>query len=257
MRKLTAAVASLAVALWAGAAQAQDARPTEFSVTTGVDYSSGDYGTGITTEILVVPVTARLKTGDFRFSATLPYIRIDGANILGGGEGGPIVVDPNTPRVKRDGIGDLTLGVNYAPPEDRLGFGLDLGARVKLPTAKSGLGTGKTDVSVSAELSKTVGKVTPFVQAGYRWMGDPAGLNLKDIWFGSAGASFLLGKSVLLVSYDYRQATTNTVADSQEVFAAFSTPVSKRLTFTLYGSGGLSEGAPDWGVGGMITLKAF
>lgn len=255
MRTLTA-TAALAALAWAGAAHAQDARPTEFSITTGADYSSGDYGTGVNTDILVVPVTARLKTGNFRLSATLPYIRIDGANVVGG-EGGPIVVDPNAPRVKRDGLGDLTLGANYAIPESRLGVGLDLGARVKLPTAQSGLGTGKTDVAVSGELSKTWGTVTPFVQVGYRWMGDPAGINLNDVWYGSAGASVAIGKSVLLASYDYRQATTNLVDDSQEIFAAFSTPFSRRLNFTVYGSGGLSKGAPDYGVGAMITLMAF
>ena len=169
-----------------------------------------------------------------RFSASIPYIRIEGANVVGG-EGGPIILDPNAPRVERSGIGDLTLCANWAIPEERLSFGLDLGRRVKMPTAETGLGTGETDYARSAELSKTFGTVSPFVQAGHRWMGDPVGLDLNNVWFGSEGASVALGKSVLLTSYEYRQAKTDVVDDSQEIFAAFTTPLGDRLNFTLYG----------------------
>lgn len=258
MRKMALFGGAL-VALLATPALAENADPS-FSITTGVDYSSGDYGTGIDTDIVVVPVTARYKTGDLRFSASLPWLHIKGAsNIVGGGDGGPVVIDPNAPRTSRSGLGDLSLGVNWALPEERLGFGLDLGARVKLPTASEskGLGTGKTDASVSAELSKTFGPVTPFVSAGYRFVGDPAGFRLKNAWTASAGASVVAGKSVFLASYDYRESSSALSDDSEEVFGAFSTPLSSHLNFTLYGSAGLSDGAPDYGVGAMITVKAF
>jgi hypothetical protein len=256
MRKFTPALAAVVFVSLSGTAHAQGSASTEFSLTTGVDYSSGDYGTPVDTEILVVPVAARLKLGDLRFSASLPYIRIDGANIVGG-DGGPIIIDPDAPRIRRDGLGDLSLGVNYAVPEDRLGFGLDFGARVKLPTAETGLGTGETDFSFSTEVSKTIGGVTPFVSAGYRILGDPEGIDLNNAFFGSVGASFLAGRSVILASYDYREATSALSDDSHEIFGAFSTPLSQRLNFTLYGSAGLSDGAPDFGVGGMITVKVF
>lgn len=255
MRKFSIALAA-GSALLGTAAHAQGTQGPELSITTGVDYSSGDYGTGVDTDILVVPVSARVKTGNLRFSASIPYIRINGANVVGG-DGGPIIIDPTTPRVRRDGIGDLTVGANYAIPEEQLGFGLDLGARVKLPTAQTGLGTGETDFGFTSELSKTFGSVTPFVSAGYRFLGDPPGIDLNNTWNGSAGASVAVGKGVLLASYDYRQASTSTVEDSQEVFAAFSTPVSDKLNFTLYGSKGLSTGAPDFGAGAMVTMRVF
>lgn len=260
MKLFSTCAAVIAATALTSPAVAQSSDPS-LSVTTGVDYSSGDYGTGIDTEIIVVPFTARYKTGDLRFSAALPWLRIDGASsIVGGGDGGPVVIDPNAPRTTRSGLGDVTLGVNWALPEERLGFGLDFGARVKLPTASEskGLGTGKADASLSAELSKSFGNVTPFVSAGYRFVGKPEGLDLNDAWFGSAGASVVAGRrSVLLASYDYRQARSPLIKDSQELFGAFSTPLSSSLNFTLYGSKGLSDGAADYGVGAMITLKAF
>ncbi|MFC4296166.1 transporter [Novosphingobium tardum] len=247
-----AAAALLSTPAWA------DEMPS-LSFTTGVDYSSGDYGTGIDTDIVVVPLTARYRTGDLRFTASVPYLHINGASSIVGGDGGPVVIDPNAPRTSRSGIGDATVGVTWSPPEERLGFGLALSGRVKLPTASQskGLGTGKVDTSVSAELSKTVGNVTPFVSAGYRMPGDPDGFNLHNAFTGSAGASVVAGKAVLIGSYDYRESTSDLSDDSQELFGAISGPVSDRLTFTLYGSKGLSDGAPDYGVGAMMTIKAF
>lgn len=256
MQKTICAVVALGILGSASAAQAQDSSAPQFSLTTGLNYSSGDYGTGVDTDILVVPASARLKLGNLRFTATIPYIRINGANVVAG-DGGPIIVDPNAPRIKRDGIGDLTMGVNYAFPEEQLGFGLDLGARVKAPTADSGLGTGEVDYRMSAELSKTVGAVTPFVAAGYRILGDPAGVDLQNGFYSSAGVSVAAGSSVFLASYDYRESASALASDSHEVFGAFSTPVSDALNLALYGSAGLSDGAPDFGVGAMVTIKAF
>lgn len=119
------------------------------------------------------------------------------------------------------------------------------------------MGTGKTDFSAAVDLSKTFGNVAPFVDVGYKWAGDPSYVDLKNTWFGLAGVSIVAGKSVILASYDYREASSPFAVDSHELFGAFSTPLSKRLNFTLYGSTGLSNGAPDFGVGAMISVKAF
>ena len=224
---------------------------------TGIDYSSGDYGTGSDTHMLVVPMSLRYRAGQLRFTATLPWLRINGSSAIVGGGSGGVVIDPNAPRTTRSGLGDLTLGVGYQIPEEQLGFGLDLSARVKLPTASrsKALGTGKTDVTVAAEISKSFGIVTPFANVGYRMPGDPSGFDLHNGWTASGGVSVMLGKSALIGSYDYRESTSDFARDSQELFGAFSTPVAEKLIFTLYGTGGLSKGAADYGVGSMISVK--
>lgn len=154
------------------------------------------------------------------------------------------------PGTVRSGIGDVSLGAAYMIPETVLGFGLDLSARVKVPTASrsKGLGTGKADVAVKAEVSKTFSPISLFASVGYRVLGKPAGLALHNAWTASAGASVALGRSVLIASYDYRESTSALSRDSHEVFGAFNTPVSKALSVTLYGTGGLSKGAADYGV---------
>ncbi|MEV4934046.1 transporter [Sphingobium sp. LSP13-1-1.1] len=252
---MTLALAGMVCITAVAPALAQD--DSSLTAITGVDYSSGDYGTGVDTNILVVPMSLRYKTGNLRLTATLPWLRIDGSSAIVGGGSGGIVIDPNAPRTTRSGLGDVTVGAAYMIPEDRMGFGLDLSARVKLPTASKSkaLGTGKVDVTVSAELSKTFGILTPFANVGYRMPGDPSGFNLHNAWTASGGVSAALGKSVLIASYDYRETTSDFARDSHELFGAFSTPFAQKLNLTLYGTAGLSKGAPDYGVGSMVSIK--
>lgn len=232
-----------------------------FSVSTGVSYSSGDYGAAEKTKLLVVPFSARAQTGDWRFSATLPYLRIDSpGNIVGGGTIGPIIIDPGAPapREVRKGLGDLSLGASYSFPAENLGgFGLDLSGRVKLPTSseRKALGTGKTDFAVAAELSRTIGTWTPFATLGYRFFGDPAGLDLRNGPSASLGTTAQMGTVVAIASYDYARATSRASEDAHELFGALSGPLSERLNWTAYGIAGLSEGSPDYGVGLLLTLK--
>lgn len=247
--------AAACLAMTANPAVAEDG--PSLSVTTGLDYSQGDYGTGVDTEILVVPLNVRYKTGGLRLSATMPWLRIEGSSAIVGDGSGGVIIDPNAPRTTRSGFGDLSFGAAYLIPEETLGFGLDLSARVKLPTASrsKGLGTGQTDVTIGAEVSKSLGPLTPFVSIGYRMPGDPDGIRLDNAWTASAGASLAAGRTVFIASYDYREASSMLSEDSEEIFGAVSTPVGDRLNLTAYGTAGLSDGAPDFGVGGMITAR--
>lgn len=234
------------------------------SFTTGIDYSVGKYGGTQDTSILVVPFSVRARTGAFRFSATLPYLRIDGpAYVVGGGDTGPIVINPNPTglRTVRQGLGDLTLGATYSLPSEAVGgFDVDLGARVKLPTAdkSKGLTTGKADVTGTIDISRTIGQASPFVTLGYRIPGKPAGLNLRNSVTASVGSSFVLGKSLIAIaSYDYSGRTSALSYESHSLFGALAGNVTKRLLLTGYGTVGLSRGAPDYGVGLLVTVKAF
>jgi len=119
MKKTATALAIAAVATlgWTAPALADDG----LTATTGVDYSKGDYGTGVDTEILIVPFSLRYKSGDLRFSATIPWLRIDGSSAIVGDGSGGVVIDPNAPRTVRSGFGDVNLGVAYTIPEERGG----------------------------------------------------------------------------------------------------------------------------------------
>jgi hypothetical protein len=239
---------------------ADTAKRPGFSFSTGIDYSTGDYGQAEDTEILVVPLSARATVGNLAFTATVPYLRIDGPGGVVIGPGGePLPGVPGTGGL-REGIGDLTLGATYSVPAETLGgLELEFGGRVKLATSDEDkqLSTGQTDFTATTEISYPMGNLIPFVSLGYRFLGDPVGIDLRDGPTASVGTSILLGSSVLITSYDYAQASSPLAEDSHEIFAGFSTPLSSRFNLTAYGIAGLSQGSPDVGVGLLLTTTLF
>lgn len=266
---LLAGAAALCAALGAalgavGAAQAQQTEtlarktsPVGVSVSTGIDYSSGDYGLADDTDILVAPLSLRATTGDFAFTATIPYISIDGpGGVVVGPDGAPLPGVPGIPG-KRSGIGDLSVGATYTVRPAGSGLEVGFGGRLKLPTSDDAkfLGTGETDVKLSADVSYAMDGFVPFVNVGYRFLGDPAGVDLRNGPTASVGFSAPAGRSVVILSYDYARATTRVTKDSHELFGGLSVPVTGRFTVTGYGVGGLSDGSPDFGIGLLLTAK--
>jgi len=68
----------MVLALLAGAVSLPASAADGLQFSTGADYSSGDFGGTTQTEVLVVPISARLRVGDWSLRGTLPYLRISG-----------------------------------------------------------------------------------------------------------------------------------------------------------------------------------
>lgn len=256
-----AGLATPAFAQQQSTAPSQPSADTSLSFTTGVDFSSGKYGLDQKTNIFVVPLLGRLTTGDFAFSASMPFIHLKSpGGVVLGPDGQPIPGVPSAAGTN-SGFGDLNLGAKYSLPSSMVGdnFDLTVGGSVKIPTASvsKGLSTGKTDYTASVETGYTFGKISPFVELGYRWLGDPSTVDLRDGPTASVGTSVHLGKSTLIASYDYASSTAATFPASHEPFAGLAAPVRSRLTLTGYGTKGLSSSAPDYGVGVLLTVRAF
>jgi len=237
------------------------AHADSLTASAGIGYSSGRYTAPSTTDIVVAPFSVRYATGPVRLTATLPYLYVNSVGTVLSASGVPIVVtpgDPNARKRARDGIGDVQLGITYTLPASLTGEWLiDFTARAKLPTARRsiGLGTGKADMFISTEVSREFGRFAPFVNVGYRFLGDPPGFKLRNSISTSVGTSYQLGRTYLIASYDYTRATTTFVPDAHELFGGVSGPAIGRLTWTAFGTAGLSKGAPDYGVGMLFSYK--
>ncbi|MEM7569806.1 MAG: hypothetical protein AAF337_08420, partial [Pseudomonadota bacterium] len=147
------------------------AQADDFSISTGVDVSTGDYGDVEDTDILYVPVSLRYRTGGLSVQAVIPYISVDGPGDVVPGDGGAILTD-NCARIQftrpalfdrfcsedvapledrsgsASGLGDIVLVGSYSLPETVTGdFDVTFEGRIKLPTADAdeALGTGETD----------------------------------------------------------------------------------------------------------------
>jgi len=264
MKTFTAALVGASSLAAAAHAQPPVAAFKDASVTAtaGADYSTGSYGAPEDTDIFLAPFSVGAKTGPFRVSVAVPYMHIEGpANVVGSADGRTIIIDPTRPTTReiRSGLGDVSLTAAYAVPPEAMGrFDVDLSARVKLPTASQskGLGTGETDFGVSMDVSRTIGVWAPFFTVGYRWLGEPEGVDLHDTINASLGTSLVVGGTgVIIVSYDYISATSDLVDDAHEIFGAFSRPLNDRVNWTVYGVAGLAEGSPDAELGLALTYK--
>lgn len=230
----------------------------------GLIYSTGDYGQETRTNSLLVPFTLRARNGPFRLSATLPYLRIRGSQrVVGGGDEGPIIDDPE-PSLEpetRSGFGDVNVRARYRlAPRSWKGFEVDLLGRVKLPTGseRKRLSTGETDYAVGAEFSYTKGRIEPFAEIQYRINGDPPGRDYRNTFATSIGASTRIGRRVSAsMSYDYSGSRVRGRPGAHSLDGSLSTPLSRRLSLSGFGSVGLSERADDFSIGTVLTARLF
>ncbi|MGN6375627.1 MAG: transporter [Sphingomonas sp.] len=234
---------------------------TSVEISSGVEYQQGSYGLDENVDLLSVPTTLTVRAGKFSLAASLPYVRLDApADVVTGGGilGVPIIVPPTTTagRRTRSGIGDLRLTGSYTLSSTPVGFSLS--AQVKLPTASTakGIGTGKADVAVGGELFKQLGRVTPYVDLAYTMPGSPAGYRLDDSLSGQVGAAVQVAPRVRgHLGYAYAQSISPVLADQQSLTAGLNLGLAKKTTLAMYGSAGLSRGAPDVVAGMQIAFS--
>ena len=260
----------LAGLLAIGGAQAADG--VTFGV--GVDYSSGDYGTATTTEILSVPFSLRYASGNWTYKASLPWVRVSGdPNVLPGvglvvntnphgrGRGGSVSVpDPAEPESgTASGIGDLNLSATYSFNTGGP-FGIDLTGKAKIATADEdkGLGTGANDYGLALDVYRAFGATTLFGGVGYTALGDSDYVDVSGIANASVGVSHKLGATgnSVGVVYDWREAASSSFEDRSELTGFYSFGGDSPNRFQLYAIAGLSDGSPDWG-GGVSYSRRF
>lgn len=269
---LHAITATLTLLLAAIPAAAQD-RDDRFEAGVGVDFSSGDYGTGIDTDIWSVPVSLGYGTGPLSFKLTVPYVRVDGAsnvipvvgslinlNPLGRGRGRGLLEPPPPEEPtsgSASGLGDIIFAATYQLVADaETGFGADLTGKVKFGTADEdeGLGTGEEDYSVLLDLYKSAGDWTLFGGAGYTFFGDSRFIRLRDAASANAGVAYRLDQGDSLgVIFDYRERISTVSEPRREASAFYSLRVSDAARLQSYVQAGFSDGSPDWGAG--VSLK--
>lgn len=247
--------------LLAATATGAAAAEGDFKLGVGMEYTTGDYGTGQDTDILYIPAKFQYMPGRWVFGITVPYIAISGNGDV---TGGAVVTNKGQStgagRSTRSGLGDVILRASYAIVEQTRNAPLiDLTGKIKVPTADEdeGLGTGEFDYTAQVDISKTLGKVTPYGTFGYQLLGQPGGVvNLNDVFLLSLGASYALSKSFSMgLTYDYREATTANAEAKSEVspYAVFK--MGKNVSLNVYGIYGLADGSPDYGAGAMLSVS--
>jgi hypothetical protein len=192
-------------------AQARPVRRTgRLTLSSGFDFSTGNYGSSGTTQIAYAPFSVKYAPDPFVLKLTIPYIRITGpGNVVG-----------------VDGV-LLTGG-----------------------SEKRRLGTGEFDGTLQVEASKTFAAFTPFLTAGYRFVGNPPGSNLHNVIFSSVGFDYRVSARLDAgLTYEWRQTASSSVGDSQELSPYLSWKINSHVSLTPYAVFGLTRAATDAEVG--------
>jgi hypothetical protein len=251
------ATAAMVAALAAAAVPA--AADDGLTLSTGFDYSRGKYGGRVLTETTYIPFTAKYESGPWLFKLTVPWLRITGpGNVVGGGGEGIVLPGGHARRGSASGQGDVVAGIGHTLIESaESGFVLDLVGKIKFGTADAsrGLGTGKNDYSLQVDAVKSHGRFSALGTLGYKKMGDPSGLDLRNVWYGSVGAAWKFSSTTSAgAMLDFKQPSVAGGNRQRELtfYAAYKLGQSTRLQGYLVR--GLADGSPDLGIGANLSV---
>ena len=254
--KTTSAFAVIVTAaLTAVPAMAQD-DDSYIQLSTGVDYSSGDYGDPQDTDMLAFPVAVKYQSGDFYIRASTAWVDVSGPEGFIPGDGG---VNPGTPGgavSSRSGMGDVNVTAGYSFfLGDNTYF--DAVGKVKLPTASESkfLGTGSTDFTAQGELLHTIGNVSLSLTGGRRLNGSSDLYALEDVWLGGAGVYVTADKATFGLDYQWREGAIAGAPDISEATASVTYKLNDALRLQGYGYTGFADGSPDLGGGAQVLFR--
>ena len=250
MRALDAAVVAAGLALGASPAIAQ---PHQFSLSSGVEYSRGDYGGAQTLNDVYVPLTLRYSRERLGVRVTVPYLRIDLPLVDANGSRLP---GPSTGTAS--GLGDVIVATTLYEALESADASLvvDLTAKLKLATAdeSEGLGTGEQDVSAQADLYKFLPRATLIASLGYKSRGEPTGVRYDNTLYAALGASYHFSSATRAgVIVDYRQPAIASNPDLVESTLFVSRRLASDAWIQIYLLVGASDTSADSGAGVSFT----
>lgn len=196
------------------------------SATLGLEFASGDYGTGVRTSSVYLPLTVGIAaTERIGFSVEIPYVyqsnsAVNTGVLLGsgggqragmqkeaaamnggfGGSGSMSSATSDSYGGSANGLGDITARGGYVlVPEGEFVPRIRPYLFVKFPTGdeKKALGTGAFDEGGAVEIFKQLGHWYTFAEAGYTLQGRSSVLPLKDYFSFNAGAGYAVTDTLL------------------------------------------------------------
>lgn len=259
-------------------------QPTlQWRLSATVNYSSGSYGADSRTNILYAPMTVRRVFRDGDLSLTIPFVSISGtgavrpvggvptrtgtaaaspaaalAGVAGRGKGPGAA--PLSSATTDSGLGDVILRGRYYLIEERVIMPLvAVTGRLKVPTADAdlGLGTGEFDEGAGLELTKSLGdRWLAYLDGGYNLIGDAPGTNFNNQWWYDIGIGYDVTDNLhMSIFYEEYRALVDTVNNARDLLALTNYMMNDTVHLTGSLIVGLSNGAPNYGLGGGVRFR--
>lgn len=250
----------------AGPAIAEDPR---WSLSTSVNFSRGDYGTGEDTDFLYVPFTLGVRPIDrLTLSLTVPYVRQTTQTVVLTGGGVAVRNDKerklttDRPSVTRteDGLGDILLKGQYVLLQEQpIVPEISPYLKIKFPTADEdrGLGTGEFDETIGVDLSKTFfQRWVAYLTLAYTFIGSPPGTDLDNSFSWSIGAAYLAAQPVTLFAFlEGATAISPGQENPLELRVGAEYKLTRAVKLTGSASVGLSDGSADFGFSAGLAFR--
>jgi hypothetical protein len=245
-------------------AQSADGR---WFFSTGVDYSSGDYGETSDTTIVTVPFTAGYVAQRWSAMLTVPIVNIQGPGTIvpgglgnGGLVGGLLGSTPTSAAsgsgVDTTGLGDVSLTASATPYISEGGTQLMVISRIRAATGDvdDALGTGEWAASLSGGFRHPLGqRANVYGSVGYERAFESGSSGI----IGALGAeSYVADRVQLGAVLNYAQATSDLQRDGAQAGAYVSYDVSQSTRFQAYGAAGLSDTSPDVAAGLRMVFSS-
>lgn len=224
----------------------------QFSLSTGFDYSAGIYGSANTTDMLSIPASGEYENGQWMLKVAVPYAQISGTAGIFSGIGhirAGVASSDN-----QSGLGDTVAAASYNIYSGKAStFGIDLTGRIKLKTADVGLGIGQNGYAAQADAYQSFNKFTALGSLGYKVLGNPAGISMNKVIFGSFGGSYQLDDKLSGgVDLNLSQSPSTTGEGHRELTAYVSRKINKNFKAKGYVLKGFSNGSPDNSLGAQV-----
>ncbi len=254
----TASIIAAAVIGCSPPAMAQSSAPYKVTLSTGYNYSTGDYGQAVDTTITYVPVVVKVKRDAWTAKLTVPYIKITGPGVVTGGDETSTTGTAGA-KGTESGLGDVLASLGYTMPvtADKKTF-LDLTGKIKFPTADEDkkLGTGNTDYTLQLGLTHTYRDAYATATVGRKFNGNSARFDLDDVWKYSVGGGYNFTAATSAgVTYDWREAATDTGKDFSQATAYATHKLTRTVALQAYAGTGFSDAAADFSTGLQLSYK--
>ncbi len=219
----------------------------QWQIDSGFDYSSGKYGADAETSVLSIPFEGRVQLDRVRLEFTLPYVEATGPGLVAG----DVVIGSGGRTTTRSGVGDLNLGAAFLLNRDGELPAIEAEGIVKVPTAGAGLGTGKTDYALQANIYHNI---TPgfmlFGSLGYQWLASFSTVQLESGLAATIGANFNAKNHIGFgASAAFRQEYYAGLGEVATLSPYAFWDFSQNWRLTGYGMFGVGKASPEYGLG--------
>ncbi len=253
---------------------------TKYSVSLGVEYSTGQFGTDITTDAVAIPLRLYwYPTDRLDLSLEIPYLyqsnsvttpfgvgrfKTASTQQVGGvrttkRNGSSTFASTFNVTNSQSGIGDLVLKGGYVVlQEGELMPEIRPEVYVKFPTAdqNKGLGTGEFDGGIGVTISKWVGNWNGNLEGVYNFIGKSQNFKLNDFFSYEAGVSYQVTDRFLpAIALKGATSPGEGSAPPFEMRIKALYNITGKLAVDGYLSKGFTIGTADYGAGAEISYN--